>query len=128
MTVNAPSLMLIPVSAIIKPVPIVLISVAESKPHHLVGAGAITRCSSGSDGSCSKLHVYHRWIIKDVTISFLLLPFKFVTISIIRKSNGEIDMILRLSFICFQKVGLLYSRKGAGAASKNFPGAGAAYK
>jgi hypothetical protein len=26
-------------------------SVAEPEPHHLVGAGAVTRCGSGSDGS-----------------------------------------------------------------------------
>jgi hypothetical protein len=48
-------------------------------------------------------------------ISFLLFLFKFVNISIIQKSEGEIDLILGLTFVCFQKVGSLYSRVDAGA-------------
>jgi hypothetical protein len=51
---------------------------------------------------------------QNVTVSYFF-PFKFVTILIIQKSEGEIDLILRLTFVCFQKVGLLYSRVEAGA-------------
>jgi hypothetical protein len=60
--------------------------------------------------------------MSQIVNSFLLFLFKFETISIIQKSEGEIDLNLKLTFICFQKVGLLNSRVrvGAGAASKNF--------
>jgi hypothetical protein len=82
-------------------------------------------------GSCSndfKLLVHHRWIIKNVSNcnSFLLFPFKLVIISIIQKSKREIELILRLTFACFQNGSLQYNRVGAGAVSKNFPGAEAA--
>jgi hypothetical protein len=34
-------------------------SVAEPEPHLLVGAGAVTRCGSGSDGSSSDNGIKH---------------------------------------------------------------------
>jgi hypothetical protein len=45
------------------------ISVAEPKhePHNFDGAGAVTQCGSGYDGSDSKLNVLHKWIIEIVT-------------------------------------------------------------
>jgi hypothetical protein len=48
-----------------------------------------------------------------------------ITIFIIQKSQEKVAPNLRITFVCFQKVGLVYSRVGAGAASKNLPGAGA---
>jgi hypothetical protein len=51
---------------------------------------------------------------QNVTVSYFPL-LKCVTISIIQKSEGELDLILRLTFACFQKGGLLYSRVGAEA-------------
>jgi hypothetical protein len=43
--------------------------VAEPEPHHFGGAraGAVTRCSSGSDSSGSKPDIQNRQIFKNVT-------------------------------------------------------------
>jgi hypothetical protein len=43
-----------------------------------------------------------------------------------QKSEGKLDLILKLIFVCFQKVSMLYSRVGHGSGSvgthqKNFP-------
>jgi hypothetical protein len=54
-------------------------------------------------------------------IFYLFSPFTFLTISIKQKSKQKLALIL-----WFTLVGLLYSRVGAGAASTNSPGAGAA--
>jgi hypothetical protein len=78
----------------------------EPEPHHFGGAGAgsgaAKRCGSGS-----KLNVQHRWIIKNGTncISFLLVTFTFLTISIRQKSKEKVAPTLRLTFVGFQKVG-----------------------
>jgi hypothetical protein len=64
--------------------------------------------------------VYDRWVNKNVTNCnrFLLFPYKFVTSRGISRPNPLVN------FCLFSKVVLLYSRAGAGAASKNFqPGA-----
>jgi hypothetical protein len=37
---------------------------SRKEPHHFGGAGAVTRCGSGSDGFGSKLNYEHRWISK----------------------------------------------------------------
>jgi hypothetical protein len=68
--------------------------------HNFFGAGTLTRCGSGF-----KLHVHHRWIIKNITNcnSFLLFPFKYVTISIIQKSNGEIGLFVSKRWLAIQK-------------------------
>jgi hypothetical protein len=63
-----------------------------------------------------------------VTVSYFS-----ITISMIQKSEEKVVQILRLTFVCFQKVGLLYSCQGngaeaAGAASTFFSGAGDAQK
>jgi hypothetical protein len=47
---------------------------------------------------------------------------------IIQKSEETVAPTLRLTLVCFQKVGLVYSRVGARAASKFLLGAGAASK
>jgi hypothetical protein len=55
-------------------------------------------------------------------LQFLLFPFIFGTILIMPKSEEKVASTLRLTLLYFQKVGLVYSRVGAGA------GAGAASK
>jgi hypothetical protein len=35
----------------------VLRSLSRKEPHHLVGAGAVTRCGSGSEGSLSDISI-----------------------------------------------------------------------
>jgi hypothetical protein len=55
----------------------------------------------------------------NVTV-FLLFLFIFITISLIQHSEDKVAPTLCLTFVRFQKVGLLDSRVGAGA------GAGAA--
>jgi hypothetical protein len=44
--------------------------------------------------------------------SFLLFPFKFVTILIILKSEEKVAPTLRVTLVCFQKVGLVNSIEG----------------
>jgi hypothetical protein len=63
----------------------------------------------------TKLNVPPKWTIKNDTKwnGFLLFPFIFVTILIIPKSEGKVAQTLRLTFVCFQKVGFVYSRVGA---------------
>jgi hypothetical protein len=59
----------------------------------------------------------------------LLFSFIFVTILIIQKSEEKVAPTLSLTLVCFQKIGLVYSRVGAraaGAALKFVLGAGAA--
>jgi hypothetical protein len=51
---------------------------------------------------------------------FLLFPFTFITISITQNLEYKVALILRFTFVCFQKVGLLYRWVGAGAASQFF--------
>jgi hypothetical protein len=50
-------------------------------------------------------------------IQILSFPTAFITISIIQKSEDKLAPTLRLTFVCFHKVGLLYSRVGTGAAA-----------
>jgi hypothetical protein len=90
----------------------------------LFGAGAVTLCDSGSSADCSgyELNVLSKWIIKMTQRVTLLFPFTFVTILFIPKSEGKVSSTIRLTLLCFLKVGLVYSRVGAGA------GAGAALK
>jgi hypothetical protein len=73
----------------------------RKRSHPFGGAGAVTRCSSGS-----KPNVLHKWIIKNVTKcnSFFLFPFIFVNILIIKKIGEKSTTALRLTF-CFRKVG-----------------------
>jgi hypothetical protein len=110
--------------------PMASVAEPELKPHHFFGAGArvVTRYSSGSGpGSGSNLIVLHKLLIKNVTKcnSFLLFPFIFVTILIKTKSEEKVAPTLRLTWVCYQKVGLVYSRVEAGAASKFLLVAGA---
>jgi hypothetical protein len=72
-----------------------------------------------------KLNAPPKWTIKNDTKynRFLLFPFIFVTIFIIPKSEGKVALTLRLTLV--QKVGLVYSRVGAGAVSKILLGAAA---
>jgi hypothetical protein len=82
-------------------------SVAEPEPHHLTGARAITQCGSGFDGSGSKLHVHHRWIIKNVTKCNILFPFpilcNYFNHSKI-KGRYTVDITLRLTLFVFKKL------------------------
>jgi hypothetical protein len=58
----------------------------EPEEHHFGRTGAVTPCSSGSEGSSSNLTVEHMWIIKNDTNCkrfFSLSLFAFLTISII---------------------------------------------
>jgi hypothetical protein len=74
---------------------------------------------TGSDSSGSKLNVQH-------TVGGLLKMSQTVTVFYFsihifhhfnhKKSEEKVALILRLNFVCFQKLGLLYSRVGAGAA------------
>jgi hypothetical protein len=91
-------------------------SVAE--PHHFGGAGAVTRCGSGGSGSI--LNVNQRWIIKKMskTVTVSYFPINIYNHFNHSKFRGKITPAYRLTFVCFQKVGLLYSRVGAGAAKK----------
>jgi hypothetical protein len=59
-------------------------------------------------------------------VTVFTFPIQIKTISIIQNSEDKVAPTLRLTFVCFQQVGFLYSRKGPGAASKILPGAGAA--
>jgi hypothetical protein len=52
-----------------------------------------------------------------------MFPFIFVTILLIQKSEETEVSTLRLTLVCFQKIGILYNRVEAGAASKFLLGA-----
>jgi hypothetical protein len=106
-----------------------ILNVAEPKPHHFGGAGAVTRCGSGFN-----LNDELRWI-KYVTnchsfyfsrSHYIYNHFNCPKFS----SEDKVAQTLRLTFVCFKKVGLLYRRvgagTGAGSASKFLPGSGAA--
>jgi hypothetical protein len=109
----------------------VLPSRSRKEPHLFGGAGAVTRCGSGS-----KLNDEQRWITKNVTTC------KFVTVFIVlgqiynhfnrAKFRGQSSANTYVNFCLFLKSWLaIYryytgSRIGAGAASKLLPGAGAA--
>jgi hypothetical protein len=84
----------------------VLQSRSHKEPRHLGGAGAEMRC-----GSSSKLNIEHRWIIKNFTNcnSFLRFSSTFITISIITNSKDKIANPHCSTFVCVQRVSLLYT-------------------
>jgi hypothetical protein len=61
-----------------------------------------------------------------ITVTVFYLPIQIFNHFNNKKCYEKVALILRLTLVYFLKVGLLYSRVEAGAASKFFPGAGAA--
>jgi hypothetical protein len=83
-----------------------MIRVAELELHLFGGAGDVTRCGSGSDGSGSKLNDEHRWITKNVrNCKVFTVPIRIYDHIYHTKFRG---LSSANTFVCFQKVGMLY--------------------
>jgi hypothetical protein len=68
---------------------------SDAELHHCGGAGAVTRCGSGSRGSCFKTRIKHRQFLnmsQTATVSYLYstLVFTFTTILIIQNVENKI--------------------------------------